>query len=100
MSSVDGWVLEGCSGAVGRNGLRADQMDSPARIAGVLADSPLRVLKGQRRTGVVVFLMGYPARADRGMSVRGLAVTGGADAMGGGDGGRLPIWRGSGPPGS
>ena len=68
MSIVDGWVLEGCSGAVGRNGLRADQADSPARTAGVLADSPLRYSRGSAGRGVVVFLMGCPARADRGKS--------------------------------
>src|SRR2546421_5041718 len=63
MSIVDGWVLEGCSGAVGRNGLRADQVDSPARTAGVLADSPLRYSRGSAGRGVVVFLMGVqPAR--------------------------------------
>src|SRR6266511_410134 len=44
MSSVDGWVLEGCSGAVGRNRPWMDQTDWTARSSGVrrtLAESDL-----------------------------------------------------------
>src|SRR6266536_5982477 len=40
MSIVDGWVLEGCSGAVGRNRPRVDQMDWMARSVVSLLTRP------------------------------------------------------------
>src|SRR6266540_535235 len=42
MSIVDGWVLEGCSGAVGRNRPWVDQMDWMARSGGVVTGVPKR----------------------------------------------------------
>jgi len=48
MSIVDGWVLEGCSGAVGRNRPWVDQMDWMARSGGV-GRTQDRVRPGWRR---------------------------------------------------